>query len=233
MRGRSAYPPALAHVATSAAPARCRGGFCYGGVSGPMALVSTPMADVRSTAALTSSQGLSSAASCAPVDRALGPRATADPACMNKRGPLRKRIVRIRPPSDVRWNEAAGRNQTASTATTGARASGSAIAETWRENGRGERIRTSDPLAPSQVRCQTAPRPDRAASISRTGEPVVERGVCTGSRQLTTIGSIGAVPAGFTTWCGRVAQDGGIGEVEAVLTVFFPASFIGCNGRAI
>jgi hypothetical protein len=42
-------------------------------------------------------------------------------------------------------------------------------------SGRGERIRTSDPLAPSQVRCQTAPRPDRArigASIRALEEGV-------------------------------------------------------------
>jgi hypothetical protein len=34
---------------------------------------------------------------------------------------------------------------------------------TWDLNGRGERIRTSDPLVPNQVRYQTALRPEYAA----------------------------------------------------------------------
>ena len=35
------------------------------------------------------------------------------------------------------------------------------------KNGRGERIRTSDPLVPNQVRYQTAPRPEGALMIGR------------------------------------------------------------------
>jgi hypothetical protein len=35
--------------------------------------------------------------------------------------------------------------------------------------GRGERIRTSDPLRPRQVRYQAALRPDRTASVPRLG----------------------------------------------------------------
>ena len=38
--------------------------------------------------------------------------------------------------------------------------------------GRGERIRTSDPLAPSQVRCQTAPRPDRIERCEVYDRPI-------------------------------------------------------------
>jgi hypothetical protein len=35
------------------------------------------------------------------------------------------------------------------------------LVETWDLNGRGERIRTSDPLVPNQVRYQTALRPEK------------------------------------------------------------------------
>ena len=38
----------------------------------------------------------------------------------------------------------------------------------WRTNGRGERIRTSDPLCPRQVRYQAALRPDEAESTIMT-----------------------------------------------------------------
>jgi hypothetical protein len=42
----------------------------------------------------------------------------------------------------------------------GQKAQGSSELKTWDLNGRGERIRTSDPLVPNQVRYQTALRPE-------------------------------------------------------------------------
>jgi hypothetical protein len=42
----------------------------------------------------------------------------------------------------------------------GEKGQGSSWLKTWDLNGRGERIRTSDPLVPNQVRYQTALRPE-------------------------------------------------------------------------
>jgi hypothetical protein len=42
----------------------------------------------------------------------------------------------------------------------GQKAQGFSTLKTWDFNGRGERIRTSDPLVPNQVRYQTALRPE-------------------------------------------------------------------------
>ena len=44
------------------------------------------------------------------------------------------------------------------------------------KNGRGERIRTSDPLVPNQVRYQTAPRPDNTCTGKRV-EVFIDLGV--------------------------------------------------------
>ena len=46
------------------------------------------------------------------------------------------------------------------------------------DNGRGERIRTFDPLHPMQVRYQAAPRPDRVTSLTKTN----------GSGELSVVG---------------------------------------------
>jgi hypothetical protein len=43
----------------------------------------------------------------------------------------------------------------------GQKAQGSSELKTWDLSGRGERIRTSDPLVPNQVRYQTALRPEQ------------------------------------------------------------------------